>query len=73
MNATIAVRPHRSYRSIRWIGAALLAAAVVATVVLSLAVFTGNDAPAKPAPTPIAHTSGVDTGCVHVGPAMKAC
>jgi hypothetical protein len=70
MNATIAVRPHHS---VRWIGGVLLVAAIVATVVLTLAVFTGNDAPATPKPAPAAPHSGVDTGCVHVGAAMKAC
>ena len=71
MNATLAVQSHRSHR---WITTALLVAAIVATIVLAVAVFAGrNDAPATPAPTPIVNTSGVDTGCVHVGPAMKAC
>ena len=73
MNATIAVPSNRSHRSIRWIGAALLLAAIVATVVLSIAVFSGNDAPAAPKPVPTSPHSGVDTGCVHVGPSMKAC
>ena len=67
--ATIAVRPHRQFH---WITAALIVAAIVATLVLGIAVFAGgNDAPATPAP--VVNTSGVDTGCVHAGPAMKVC
>ena len=69
MNATVAVRPQRSHR---WIYAALLVAGILATIALSVVVFAGsNDAPA--APTPIVDTSGVDTGCVPIGPAMRAC
>jgi hypothetical protein len=71
MSATVAVSPRRSHH---WIYAALIVAAIVATIVLTFAVFAGgNDAPATPAPAPVVHTSGVDTGCVHHGPSMKAC
>jgi hypothetical protein len=68
MNATIALRPQHS---VRWIGAVLLVAAIVATVVLSITVFTANDAPATP--TPVSHTSGIDTGCVHLTASLRAC
>lgn len=73
MAATLTVQEHRSHR---WIAAVLLVSAIVATVVIALTVFAGrNDAPATPAPAPVVHTPGpgVDTGCVHTGPAMKAC
>jgi hypothetical protein len=71
MNATVAVRPRRHFH---WITAVLLVGAIVTAIALTIAVFAGrNDAPATPAPAPVVHTSGVDTGCVHAGPAMKFC
>ena len=70
MNATVAVRPNRSFH---WI-TAVLVVAIVATIAIAIAVFAGrNDAPAAPTPAPVVQTSGVDTGCVHHGPSMKAC
>jgi hypothetical protein len=70
MSATLAVQAHRSHR---WIYAALISAAIVAAIVLAFVFVGGNDAPAAPKPAPVVNPQGVDTGCVHAGPAMKVC